>query len=355
MSPIKDLRLTYRLLNEEGTFSDGDIIIGSVVFNLTKDTKMKSLFVKIKGDAHVQWSEGDGDSTTTYKAHRRYFKIKEFLIGENDKGTVLSKGLHDIKFFLPIPNGDLPSSFKGKHGNIIYMLEAKISRSWRWPSKVKDEIQFVSRFFPCLDQVMHSQTGSVNKETGVFSKGQIQMTATVEKKVCSPGDTISIVAKICNSSSKKVKPKFSLLQKTVYRVNDSTKVCEKVLFKMVGDILTPNSENTATCQLQVPADAVYTLHNCDILSIEYFIKVYVDIKFAVDPKVLFPLVVVPHKFTTIRPEEAAEVHPQAAAWASNFLPLTTLVGLRSTDSGATYGFSAGPSTSSAGQYPDTHF
>lgn len=42
-------------------------------------------------------------------------------------------------------------------------------------------IMFVCTFF------QGSQSGSVHKEMGVFSKGQVQMSATVNKKICSPG------------------------------------------------------------------------------------------------------------------------------------------------------------------------
>ena len=81
MSPIKDLHLDYEALNEEGTFSEGDIISGTVTFTLTEETRMKGLFVKAKGDVNVNWSDGDN----SYSAHKRYFKLKEFLIAENGK------------------------------------------------------------------------------------------------------------------------------------------------------------------------------------------------------------------------------------------------------------------------------
>lgn len=87
MSRIKDLNLTYEAINEEGTFSEGDTLAGTLAFTLTKDTKIKSLFVKAKGEAHVHWTEGSGDDERSYSAHRRYFKVKEFLLAENAQGT----------------------------------------------------------------------------------------------------------------------------------------------------------------------------------------------------------------------------------------------------------------------------
>ncbi|XP_029019454.1 arrestin domain-containing protein 3-like [Betta splendens] len=293
MAPIKDLNLSYEALNERGTFSAGDTLAGTLSFTLTKETKIKSLFVKAKGEARVHWTEGSGDDETSYSAHRRYFKLKELLIEENAKGTVLSQGIHRFKFRFKIPEGHLPPSFRGLHGWIAYTLEAKVSRSWRWPSRVKQEIDFVSKSIPQHDNVMCPQSGSVSKETGVFSKGQIQLSATVDRRFCSPGDTLSAVAKICNSSSKTMRPKFNLQQVTVYRAGSATNSSTKSLCKAVGETIASNSEESVSCQLQLPVDAVHTLYSCEIISIDYYLKVYLDISFAIDPEVVFPLIVIP--------------------------------------------------------------
>lgn len=89
MSPIKDFCLAYEALNEEGTFSQGDTIAGTVTFTLTEDTKVKGLIVKAKGDANVHWSEGTGDKRRSYNAHRRYFKLKQYLIEENGRRNIM--------------------------------------------------------------------------------------------------------------------------------------------------------------------------------------------------------------------------------------------------------------------------
>ncbi|XP_037634780.1 arrestin domain-containing protein 3-like [Sebastes umbrosus] len=306
MSWIKDLNLDYEALNKEGTFSAGDTIIGTVTLTLTKETKVKCLMVKAKGDARIDWQECNQDGT--YNGHRRYFKLKEFLIAEND--TVLPQGVHGFKFRFTIPQGDMPSSFKGVHGRIVYMLEAKMSRTGRLPSRVQKELKFVSTSF-LHGQVMCPQSGSVDK-------GQVQLSATVNKKVCSPGDTLSVVAKIRNSSSKKTRPKLSLQQKLVYRVGASTATTDQSLRKMVGETIAPNSEESVSCQLEIPANVAFTLHNCELFSIDYYLKVYLDISFAIGPAVVFPLVIIPASFATLQPGEALGPYPAGAPNYSDF-------------------------------------
>ncbi|XP_075955491.1 arrestin domain-containing protein 3-like [Anarhichas minor] len=313
MSPIKDLNLVYEALNKEDTFSQGDTIAGTITFTLTKETKVKALTVKAKGDARVHWTDGSGDDSESYHAHRRYLKLKEHVVAENEKGTVLPKGDHQFKFRFTIPQGDMPSSFKGLHGKIVYMLEAKVSRSWRMPSTVQKELKFVSKSPSHLGQVMCPQSGSMDKKMSIFSKGQVRMSATINTNVCSPGDNVAVVAKIHNSSSKKMKPKYSLQQKIVYRANASTNISDQSLCKMVGEIIAPNSEESVSCQLTVPADVIPTLHNCEILTVEYYFKVYLDISFAVDPEVVFPLVIVPSGFAALQPGGAVGPYPAGAA------------------------------------------
>ncbi|XP_047447594.1 arrestin domain-containing protein 3-like [Mugil cephalus] len=316
MSPIKDFSLTYEAINEDITFSVGDTITGTVTFNLTKDTKIKSVLVKVKGDANVRWTELNLTHKSTFTAHIRYFKLKEYLVAENTRGTVLPKGIHVFNYRIQIPREDLPSSFRDghpswNHGHITYMLEAKISRSWRRPSRTRKEISFVSKTFPYVGQVMCSQSGSVTKDIGTFSKAEVQLSATVNKTVCSPGDTLSVVVKIANSSSKNVKPKFKLVQTTVYHAGFYRKTKQKILAKVVGDTIKPRSEETVSYQLTVPPDAVYSIHNCEILTVEYNLKAYVDISFAFDPEVVFPLAIVPPNLVAMHLSEVARpYHPE---------------------------------------------
>uniref|UniRef100_A0A3Q0RF88 Arrestin C-terminal-like domain-containing protein n=1 Tax=Amphilophus citrinellus TaxID=61819 RepID=A0A3Q0RF88_AMPCI len=269
MSPIKDLKVICIAVNEDGTFSQGDIIVGAVIFRLTKDVKVKSVSLKAKGDASAEWSEGN----TKFISHWRYFKVKKYLVEKNDKG----RRFYSFQTWID----DMPSSYKGNSGRIVYMFEAKISRSWRWSSEAQKEIKFVSQSCPPTAQLMvNSAVIHVKNDISVkcfllFISGSLPTVSFfLPFSLPSPWcETLSVVAKICNSSSKDTRPKFKLQQKTVYRCKKHTNVTYKTLFKMVGDIIGPNSEQTVSCQLKIPDDAIPTLHNCEIISVEYDIKV----------------------------------------------------------------------------------
>lgn len=98
MSPIKDFKLRYEALNKEGIFSEGDTVAGTVTFTLTEETKMKSLVVKVKGEARVHWTEGTGDRKESHSDHRRYFKDKEYLLEEKSKSRPNTLGQNVCRF-----------------------------------------------------------------------------------------------------------------------------------------------------------------------------------------------------------------------------------------------------------------
>uniref|UniRef100_A0A3P9C8Q5 Arrestin C-terminal-like domain-containing protein n=1 Tax=Maylandia zebra TaxID=106582 RepID=A0A3P9C8Q5_9CICH len=250
MPSIKDFYLTCETTNEDGSYSEGDTIVGTVNFKLTTNVSINTLTVKAKGDAKTKWTEDIGDYLMTVTSKKRYFKVKDYLIG------VTLKGVHTFEFRLKLPEGSMPSSFKGENGKIVYMLEAKISKSWWWPSKVKREINFISKTF------QHC-TANIDRFKNAVQCSDLILT----------GETLSVVAKICNSSSKHTSPKFKLEQNTVYRSKYHTKNSLIILFKEVGETISPNSERTVSCQLKIPDDAISTIHNCEIISVEYYIKV----------------------------------------------------------------------------------
>ncbi|XP_056135897.1 arrestin domain-containing protein 3-like [Lampris incognitus] len=156
MPSVRKFALHYDVLNGQGTFSEGDTITGNVRLSLERPTRVMCVAVKVKGDADVQWTERAGNEDKCYSEHKRFFGFKKHLIPEKSKDTLLSEGTHRYNFRFQIPPGNLPSSFQGKHGKIVYLLEAKLSRSWKMDRKVIKELKFVSKSIPNIRPLMLS-------------------------------------------------------------------------------------------------------------------------------------------------------------------------------------------------------
>lgn len=87
---------------------------------------------------------------------------------------------------------------------------------------------------------------------------------------------MSVVGTACNFSSKETKVKFSLEQKIEYRANCHVKYQYEKLCKLVGNPLKENAEETVSCQIKIPEDATPTIYNCEIMTVQYCIKVCVN-------------------------------------------------------------------------------
>ncbi|XP_033828835.1 arrestin domain-containing protein 3-like [Periophthalmus magnuspinnatus] len=290
MSPIKDFKLKYEALNKQNFFVAGDTVKGTLTFTLTEEMKVKYLYVKAKGDANVHWSEGQGEHRHSHTKHERFYKAKELLIPENADEIVLPKGDHCYQFKLKIPEGNIPPSFKGFHGKIVHVLQAKLKRSSIHPStSKKKELYFMARSVLPSDQ--SPQTGSVDKKVGTFSKGQVHLSATVNKRVFAPGENIHVTAKVKNKSSKKMRIKYSIDQKTLYRAYHHAKIYNETVCKIAGENIEPDSEGEFSCSIPVPVDSKLSILNCEIITVEFYMKTYLDISFGIDPEVSLPLII----------------------------------------------------------------
>lgn len=85
MSTVKQLSITYNAVNQNNTFTNGDVINGNVIFEVSKEVTIESLFIKCKGEAKVSFSERRNDKTYHYSAHERYFKLKQYFIQDPSK------------------------------------------------------------------------------------------------------------------------------------------------------------------------------------------------------------------------------------------------------------------------------
>uniref|UniRef100_A0A3Q3FSE6 Arrestin-like N-terminal domain-containing protein n=1 Tax=Kryptolebias marmoratus TaxID=37003 RepID=A0A3Q3FSE6_KRYMA len=70
------------------TFSSGDVIRGQVSFDLTKETEISSVMMRLRGGASVHWSSSAWKMYRNhYSAEEDYFDHKSALIHEGPGGS----------------------------------------------------------------------------------------------------------------------------------------------------------------------------------------------------------------------------------------------------------------------------
>lgn len=87
------------------------------------------------------------------------------------------------------------------------------------------------------------------------------------------GDTIAAVATIHNASSRDMVPKFCLTRDVQYHAKSQTKNETKVLCKQNGELVTPYSQKIVKCSIQIPHGLTPTINSCEILRLQYHLKV----------------------------------------------------------------------------------
>ncbi|XP_047674257.1 arrestin domain-containing protein 3-like [Tachysurus fulvidraco] len=307
MSPIKQLSIVYDPVNNSNTFTNGDVINGRVSFEVTKEVTIGSLYIKCKGEAKVSWSERRNDRHRTYSANERYFKLKQYFIkdpskkGTEDPGVILTSGEiysnvvkpgnHVYPFSFQLPHGNFPASFDGCHGSVKYILEVTVDRSWKMGRTEKKEILFVPRSSGV--NLMSPQSGSVNKKMKLFSSGSTSVNATIDKMGYMQGEVMKVTSDINNSSSRDLKLKYSLEQIQSFFSQSHSNHSYRTIFKIVGDPIPSGSKQTVNKDLTLPANLNLSIMHCRIMKVEYIFKVYLDVPYASDPEIKFPVTILP--------------------------------------------------------------
>lgn len=86
---VKHLSLEYNKVNEQGTFTSGDMLSGRVIVVTSKETKVQSFLVKAKGKAKVAWNNQDGQTTVVHRDKKKYFYFEHIILQDKNKGDGL--------------------------------------------------------------------------------------------------------------------------------------------------------------------------------------------------------------------------------------------------------------------------
>ncbi|XP_059406165.1 arrestin domain-containing protein 3-like [Carassius carassius] len=304
---VKNLSVTYNPINQGNTFTSGDFISGQVILDVAKDTKMQSLSVKIKGKAEVHWSEPRGKNTVVYSDKEKFYSVERFFVREDIKhgnemlkdpsgqpySSVVAPGRHVYPFTFQLPLQHFPPTFKGSVGKVGYTLETKISRSMRISIKDKTEFHYVPRPVVSNPELMAPQHGAKNKPMKPFSSGSVSMNINTEKMGYYLGEGLKVLAEVQNRSSRTIKPKYCLYEKHSFFARGKRKLHTHDLIKEAGEPIEPNSKKTVTKMLSIPPSLAISILNCRILKVEYRLRVYLDVPYASDPEIKFPVVILP--------------------------------------------------------------
>ncbi|XP_043565112.1 arrestin domain-containing protein 3-like isoform X2 [Chiloscyllium plagiosum] len=287
--------------NNIPTYSCGEWVSGRIIVELNAEIEVKALKIHAKGQAYVHWTErhrsGSNSNTTRhYTQQIRYFKHKYLLIGVDgsEQLTVLPPGRHEYPFSLVLPHSPpLPATFKGPHGNVSYWMTAKLHRPWKLRIKVKEMFTVLDQIDINVPSLLSPQSASEEKTICCCccASGPISLSAKIERKGYTSGESIRIFAEIENNSSRKLVPKAAIYKTQIFHAEGKKKTVTELVTKIEGEpVLAGKSENWNGMELKIPA-VPPTLMNCSIIQMEYSLMIYLDVPSSFNLDVKLPIVI----------------------------------------------------------------
>ncbi|KAM6395848.1 arrestin domain-containing protein 2 isoform 2-T2 [Rhynochetos jubatus] len=265
-----------------GAYSSGELLHGRVQLELRGTLRLQALEVYACGRATVHWIEtlsvGLNIIYCDYTAYQTFLYRRCQLIPDNGEVTVLQAGRHEFPFTFQLPE-TLATSFEGKHGSVRYWVKAKLHRPWSTVKKVKKEFTVIEPIDINTPALLAPQAGAKEKLARAWycNRGQVSVTAKIDRKGYTPGEVIPIFAEIDNCTSRAVVPKAAIIQTQTFIARGTKKQKKSVVTSIVGDSIAAGKREVWHGRaLKIPPVGPSILH-CRIIQVEYSLKVCVDI------------------------------------------------------------------------------
>ncbi|XP_049663022.1 arrestin domain-containing protein 2 isoform X2 [Accipiter gentilis] len=265
-----------------GAYGSGELLHGRVQLELRGTLRLRALEVYARGRAITHWLESRSVGLNTvyhdYTAYQTFLYRRCQLIPDNGEVTVLQAGRHEFPFTFQLPE-TLATSFEGKHGSVRYWVKAKLHRPWSTVKKVKKEFTVIEPIDINTPALLAPQAGAKEKLARAWycNRGQVSVTAKIDRKGYTPGEVIPIFAEIDNCTSRAVVPKAAIVQTQTFIARGTKKQKKSVVTSIVGDSIAAGKREVWHGRaLKIPPVGPSILQ-CRIIQVEYSLKVCVDI------------------------------------------------------------------------------
>ncbi|XP_066061654.1 arrestin domain-containing protein 2 isoform X2 [Chamaea fasciata] len=279
--PGRVRRLAVRL-QDGPAHGSGQLLHGWVQLELRGALRVRALEVCARGMAAVHWLESRSIGLNVvyrdYTACQTFLYRRCQLIPDNGEATVLQAGRHEFPFTFQLPE-TLATSFEGKHGSVRYWVKAKLHRPWSTVKKAKKEFTVIEPIDINTPALLAPQAGAKEKLARAWycNRGQVSVTAKIDRKGYTPGEVIPIFAEIDNCTSRAVVPKAAIIQTQTFIARGTKKQKKSVVTSITGDPIPAGKREVWHGRaLKIPPVGPSILQ-CRIIQVEYSLKVCVDI------------------------------------------------------------------------------
>nr|XP_046241608.1 arrestin domain-containing protein 1a [Scatophagus argus] len=266
MGKLQQFEITFD--KNKVVYSPGESISGTVTIQLGQPLLCKAIKVNCNGFCGITNKVNDA----AWVVEEQYFNS---TISVADKGT-LKQGEHTFPFKFLIP-ASAPTSFEGNYGRIIYRVRAFIDTP-RFAKDYNTEKAFYLLSLLNLNELQDiwgiCSSAVTQQFTYMLMKtGTVVLKAQTDMKGYTPGQIIQVTANIHNQSGKSIgNIAASLMQRVTYETKRPTHDV-RTIAEVEGGMVKAGKEVEWKDQIIVPPLPQSSLTGCDLIKIEYFVKV----------------------------------------------------------------------------------
>uniref|UniRef100_UPI003AAC6526 arrestin domain-containing protein 1-like isoform X1 n=1 Tax=Centroberyx gerrardi TaxID=166262 RepID=UPI003AAC6526 len=266
MGKLQEFELTFD--NNKVVYSPGESISGTLKIKVAQSFQCKAIKVNCNGFCGITNKVND----TAWTVEEQYFNS---TVSVADKGT-LKQGDHCFPFKFLIP-ATAPTSFEGNYGKIIYRVRAFVDTP-RFAKDYKAERPFYLLSLLNLNEVPDILGPSSSAVTRQFTyllvkTGTVVLQAQSDMKGYTPGQVIQLTTNIHNQSGKTTGTVVaSLMQRVTYETKRPTHDV-RAIAEVEGAGVKAGKEAEWKEQIIVPPLPQSSLSGCELIKIEYYIKV----------------------------------------------------------------------------------
>ncbi|XP_064416589.1 thioredoxin interacting protein a [Latimeria chalumnae] len=308
------------------TYRSGEKVAGKVLLEVAEVTRVAAVKVLAVGEARVEWTEG----SKRPKEVVEYVRYEDVLLLDNqptdsDGSVILRPGnKYQYMFGFELPDGPMPTSYKGKHGCVEYWVKVFLEFPSQPALEIKKTFEVVEAIDVNTPELVSPVIGTKQQKVSCMfiSDGKVSIAAKIERKGFCEGDEICIDADFQNACSRIVVPKAAILAKHTYLANGKTKVFREKLSSVRGDhIISGMSEAWRGKSLRIPKIKPSIL-GCNIIRVEYSLLIYVHVPGSKKTILDLPLVIgtIPYNGPCSRSSSLSSQISTEMSWGQFSLP-----------------------------------
>ncbi|XP_015251916.1 PREDICTED: arrestin domain-containing protein 1-like [Cyprinodon variegatus] len=266
MGKLETFEIEFK--DKKDLYVPGESISGTVTVKLNQPIQCKAVKVNCNGFCGITSKIND----TAWTTEEQYFNN---TLSVSDKGT-LKQGEHKFPFKFLIP-ATAPTSFEGVYGKIIYRVRAFIDTP-RFSKDYSTEMPFYLLKILNLNELPDIWGPASSAVTQQFTymlvkTGTIILKAQTDMKGYTPGQIIKLSANISNQSTKTTGHiAANLMQRVTYETKKPTYDLKSIV-EVEGGAIKGGREVDWKEQIIIPALPQSSLAGCELIKIEYYVKV----------------------------------------------------------------------------------